>query len=66
MIFVEPNRRNPLFLFQVLCCPDMAWSEEHGMFTLGRSRIRSSFVSAGMSMPNIETFGWFPPEILDR
>lgn len=66
MVFLEPNRRNPLFLLQVLCCPDMSWSEEQGMFRLGRARIRSAFNSAGMSMPTIRTFGCFPPQILDR
>ncbi len=66
MLFVEPNRRNPLFLLQVLCCPDMSWSEEKGMFTLGQARIRTGFVSAGMSTPTIQTFGWFPPQLLDR
>ena len=66
MIFVEPNRRNPLFLLQVLCCPDMSWAQEKGMFTLGRARLRNSFTAAGMSMPRMQTFGWFPPQILDR
>ncbi|MBI3011710.1 MAG: methyltransferase domain-containing protein [Candidatus Omnitrophica bacterium] len=66
MAFIEPNRRNPLFLLQTLCCPDMSWAEEKGMFVLGRSRIRQAFRSAGMMAPTIRTFGWFPPQILDR
>ena len=66
MLFIEPNRRNPLFLLQVLCCPDMSWAEEKGMFTLGRARICDSFLAAGMSRPTINTFGCFPPRILDR
>ena len=66
MLFIEPNRRNPLFLLQVLCCPDMSWSAEKGMFTLGCRRIREAFDAANLSVPSIETFGWFPPKILDR
>ena len=67
MVFIEPNRRNPLFLLQVLCCPDMSWSEERGMFTLGRRRLREAFRAAGgLCEPSIGTFGWFPPQILDR
>lgn len=66
MAFIEPNRRNPLFLLQTLCCPDMIWAEEKGMFLLGRSRIRQAFRSAGLTTPAIQTFGWFPPQILDR
>lgn len=66
MFFIEPNRRNPLFLLQVLCCPDMTWRDERGMFTLGQRRIREAFAAAGLSAPRIETFGWFPPQILDR
>jgi SAM-dependent methyltransferase len=66
MIFIEPNRRNPLFLLQVLCCPGMRWTEERGMFTLGRRNIRDAFLAAGMPVPSLQTFGWFPPQILDR
>jgi SAM-dependent methyltransferase len=66
MVFIEPNRRNPLFFLQVLCCPDMSWREEKGMFTLGRKRLRQAFRAGGMALPTIETFGCFPPQILDR
>ena len=66
MLFVEPNRRNPFFLLQVFCCPDMNWRHEKGMFTLGQARIRNAFQSADMSVPTINTFGCFPPQILDR
>ena len=65
MVFIEPNRRNPLFVLQVLCCSDMKWSEERGMFTLGRRKIRKAFCAEGMRAPTIETCGWFPPQILD-
>ena len=57
IFFVEPNRRNPLFALQVLCCSDMNWAEEKGMFALGRTRIRNAFIGAGMSPPMISTFG---------
>jgi hypothetical protein len=35
MAFVEPNRWNPLFLAQMLCCPDTARREESGIDRLG-------------------------------
>jgi len=65
MVFVEPNRRNPLFALQVLCCADMRWSEERGMFTLGRRKIREAFCAEGMRTPTLETFGAFPPQVLE-
>ena len=37
--FLEPNRWNPLYLFQVACCPDMAWREERGVWRLAASAV---------------------------
>jgi 2-polyprenyl-3-methyl-5-hydroxy-6-metoxy-1,4-benzoquinol methylase len=66
MAFVEPNRFNPLFLFQVLACPDMTWREERGMFLLGERGIAEAFTRAGLEPRSTHRFGFFPPAILNR
>lgn len=66
MAFVEPNRRNPLFLAQVACCADMTWREEKGMFRLSRRGIVDVFRDAGLCAIRTETFGFFPPQIYNR
>ena len=43
MGFLEPNRRNPLFLAQVVCCPDMDWKHEKGMFQLSAAGVERAF-----------------------
>ena len=66
MGFVEPNRRNPLFLLQVLVCPDMTWREERGMFRLGERGVARAFVAAGLGPRSTHRFGFFPPAVLAR
>jgi dolichyl-phosphate beta-glucosyltransferase len=63
--FVEPNRRNPLFLAQVVCCPDMTWAEERGMFTLRESAVMSAYQAAGLSAVKTQRFGFFPPQVVN-
>ena len=64
--FVEPNRRNPLFLLQVLCCPDMAWRGEKGLFLFNAARIMRLFDVVGFRDVRLKRFGFFPPQILDN
>ncbi len=64
--FVEPNRRNPLFLAQVACCPDMNRAEEKGMFKLGQGAVMQAYRSAGLSEVATRRFGFFPPQIVNR
>jgi len=64
--FLEPNRRNPLFLAQVLGCPDMHWREEKGLYRLGRRRLVEACEAAGLCEVRIDTFGFFPPAVLNR
>lgn len=66
MIFLEPNRRNPLFLAQVMCCPDMTWEDEKGMFRLSAKGVEASFRSASLAPRPVRTFGFFPPQIFNR
>lgn len=66
MGFIEPNRRNPSFLLQVACCPDMTWAEERGMFTLSRAKIDAAYHAAGLRPLENDSFGFFPPQVLNR
>jgi len=66
MAFVEPNRRNPLFLAQVAACPDMTWREEKGMFALSASGVESAYRSAALERVETRRFGFFPPQILNN
>jgi SAM-dependent methyltransferase len=66
MAFIEPNRRNPLFLAQVLFCPDMPWREERGMFRLSARKVEAAFGAASLAPRPTERFGFFPPQIYNR
>lgn len=66
MAFVEPNRRNPLFLAQVACCPDMTWAEEKGMFRLSARAVEAAFHDAGLEALPTQRFGCFPPQLVNR
>jgi SAM-dependent methyltransferase len=66
MAFVEPNRRNPLFLAQVLFCPDMPWREERGMFRLSARKVEAAFGAASLRARPTERFGFFPPQIYNH
>ena len=65
MAFVEPNRRNPLFLAQVACCRDMDWREEAGMFRLSARRVNAVFRELGLRPLDTQSFGFFPPQIVN-
>ena len=64
--FVEPNRRNPLYLAQILCCPDMHWREEKGLYRIGARDLRDAFTGAGLRDVHFRRFGFFPPQLLNR
>jgi SAM-dependent methyltransferase len=64
--FVEPNRRNPLFLAQVACAPDMSWAEERGMFRLRARAVEQAFRAAGLEVLPTRRFGFFPPQLVNR
>ncbi|MEN8182823.1 MAG: class I SAM-dependent methyltransferase [Myxococcota bacterium] len=66
MAFLEPNRRNPLYLAQVLCCRDMNWREEKGMFRLSARSIERDYRAAGLAPMPPERFGLFPPQVFNR
>ncbi|HIL81056.1 MAG TPA: class I SAM-dependent methyltransferase [Myxococcales bacterium] len=66
MAFVEPNRRNPLFLAQVAFCEDMTWAEEKGMFALGHRGVERACLAAGLKPRPTRRFGFFPPQIINR
>ncbi|HEV8344404.1 MAG TPA: class I SAM-dependent methyltransferase [Candidatus Binatia bacterium] len=66
MIFIEPNRLNPLFLAQLFFCKDMTWRGEKGTFRHGVSGYRRCFEDSGYTEIGVEKFGFFPPQILDK
>jgi SAM-dependent methyltransferase len=66
MAFIEPNRRNPLFLAQVLFCPDMPWREERGMFRLSARKVEAAFGAATLAPRPTERFGFFPPQVYNH
>jgi len=66
LVFLEPNRLNPLFLAQVAICPDMTWREERGMFRLSPRGVRTALRGAGLDCLDTERFGFFPPQVVNR
>ena len=66
MAFLEPNRRNPLFVLQVLACPDMSFAEEKGMFLMRPASVQQALRDGGLTADPIETLGFFPPQIYNR
>jgi len=66
MGFLEPNRWNPLFALQIMCCRDMSWHEEKGLFRLSRTTLEQAFREGGLGELQIHRFGFFPPPIFNR
>ena len=66
LAFVEPNRRNPLYLVQIAACPDMHWHEEKGLYRHGVRDYAALFAGAGLTQVQATTFGFFPPQVLAR
>ncbi len=66
MIFLEPNRWNPLYTMQILLLPDFSFREEWRLYQLGLHRLRRIITSAGCVEVEAERNGFFPPQILNR
>jgi SAM-dependent methyltransferase len=66
LAFIEPNRRNPLFLAQVACCADMTWADEKGMLQLSGRGVAASLRAAGLEVAPLRRFGFFPPQLYNR
>lgn len=66
LIFIEPNRFCPLYIFQFTFCQDMCWSREKGTFTLSIKKIKKALGKAGFNCLAIKRFGLFPPQLLDN
>lgn len=64
--FVEPNRLNPSFLAQIIVSPEMTWRDEKCMFSFSARRTVDLLRRWGWQNVERETFGFFPPAILDR
>ena len=65
-VFLEPNRWNPLYALQNSLCADMSWKNEWRIYRLGSGRLRSMFVEAGFSEVEVDRFGFFPPQVINR
>jgi SAM-dependent methyltransferase len=66
LAFLEPNRRNPLFLAQLIACRDMRWGEEKGLFTLSARGVAGAYRAAGLSADPALRLGFFPPQVVNR
>ena len=66
MAFLEPNRRNPLFVAQVVACPDMTLREEKGMFLMSPAAVREGFERGGLRPGDTDLLGFFPPQLYNR
>lgn len=66
VIFIEPNRLNPLFFAQIFFCKDMTWRDEKGTFRYGAQGYTSCLEDSGYCEIKIRKFGFFPPQILDK
>jgi len=66
MVFLEPNRLNPLYLAQIACCADMRWAEERALYQRGAAGWRSTLEAAGLEGAAVEHAGFFPPQVLNR
>jgi SAM-dependent methyltransferase len=64
--FLEPNRRNPLYLVQLLACRDMTWKDEKGLYELNAEKVHAAYRDAGLRALEAESLGFFPPQILNR
>jgi SAM-dependent methyltransferase len=66
LAFVEPNRRNPLYLVQIAACADMHWREEKGLYRHGARDYAAMCAAAGLEDVRATTFGFFPPQVVAR
>jgi SAM-dependent methyltransferase len=64
--FVEPNRWNVLYVFQITFVPDFEWKTEIGMYRLSPGYFHRTLNQVGYENINTEYFGFFPPQIINR
>ena len=66
LIFLEPNRWNPLFTLQILLLPDFSFAQEKRLYQLGTHRLRRFLSEAGLDEVRSERTGFFPPQVINR
>ncbi len=64
--FIEPNRLNILYFFQVTLMPDFEWRKEIGMYKLSPGFFRRILSEAGYEKIVTKNFGFFPPQVINR
>ncbi|MCO4747245.1 MAG: methyltransferase domain-containing protein [Proteobacteria bacterium] len=66
LAFIEPMARNPLFYVQILLTPGTHWSAERGIVNMRGSVMSKSMRKAGLMPGDHESYGFFPPAIINR
>lgn len=66
MVFLEPNRWNPLFTLQILLVPDFSFREERRLYSLGSHRLRRIATEAGFVNIRVYRAGFFPPQVINH
>jgi SAM-dependent methyltransferase len=64
-VFLEPNPWNPQWYVQVTLHPRRRWRVERGLLRMWPSRVRRQILSAGFARVRVETFGCFPPFVIN-
>lgn len=64
--FLEPNRLNPLFIFQYLFQRDIEFRYEMGTFRLSRRLLKKGLLSTEYKDVTFKNFGFFPSQIINR
>jgi 2-polyprenyl-3-methyl-5-hydroxy-6-metoxy-1,4-benzoquinol methylase len=65
-VFLEPNPWNPQWYVQVTLHPRRRWRVERGLLRVWPARVRRQMLAAGFAPVRVETFGCFPPFVLNR
>ncbi len=64
--FLEPNPLFPGYYVQIACTPGMTWRHERGIVNIRPKVITSAARAAGFGPVRSDTFGVFPPFVVNR
>lgn len=64
--FLEPNRLNILYFFQILFFADFNFFREVGLYKLSRRSVSKILSSNSFQKIHFINFGFFPPQIINR
>lgn len=66
IIFIEPNAYNILYYFQIFFTPGMSWKGDRGVAQMRRSNFEKAAKYANLTLKDIHTYGFFPPQIVNK